>query len=82
MTIGCVDCWISAFSNSWISEACMAAPRAAREDGSSAVEVVEGERMLVLGAKRDVRMRAILGVWEVPPDMITYSLSKQNSLNL
>ena len=40
----------------------MAAPRAARDDGSSAEGIVEGERMLVVGGKRDVRMRAILGV--------------------
>ena len=49
----------------------MAAPRAAREDGSRAVGVVEGARMLVVDENRDVRMRAILGVWDVPPDMMT-----------
>ena len=57
----------------------MAAPRAAREEGSSAVVEVEGDRMVVVGGKRDVRMRAILGVWEVPPDIMTCSLCQKIS---
>ncbi len=49
----------------------MAAPRAERSEGLMAVGAVEGERMVVVGAKRDCRRRAIFGVWEVPPDIMT-----------
>ena len=71
VTIGCVDCSMSSLSNSAISEAWMAAPRAERSDGLMAVGAVEGERMVVVGAKRDWSSRAILGVCEVPPDMMS-----------
>lgn len=45
----------------------MAAPRAERSEGLIAVGYVDGERTVVVG-KTDCRMRAILGVWDVPPE--------------
>ena len=50
----------------------MAAPRAAREEGGRAVEEVEGERMLVVGGKSVAKREARRGVWDVPPERITY----------
>lgn len=50
----------------------MAAPRAEREEGGRAVEDVDGERMLVVGGKSEVRREAMRGVWDVPPERITY----------
>lgn len=73
MTIGWVDWVISSASNSWISEAWIAAPRAAKEEGERAVERVEGERITVVGGKSETRREAIRGVWDVPPERITYS---------
>ena len=36
------------------------------------VEEVEGERMVVVGGKREAREEAILGVWDVPPERMTW----------
>ena len=63
---------MSSRSNSWIKDACIAAPRALSSEGLMAVVEEEGERMGVLGWKRDARLEAILGMWEVPPDNITW----------
>ena len=71
VTIGCVDCSMSSFSNSWISEAWIAAPRAASSEGLMAVGYVDGERIAVDSGKTRWRSVAIFGVWEVPPDRIT-----------
>ena len=53
VTAGWVDCSISSRSYSEIRDAWIAAPRADREDGSTAVGRVEGEMMRVSGGKRD-----------------------------
>ena len=53
---------MSSRSNSWIREAWMAAPRAARSEGFMAVGEVEGERMAVEGGKVDCSRDAIFGV--------------------
>lgn len=50
----------------------MAAPQAEREDGGREVGLVDGERMLVVGGKREARMEAILGVCDVPPERMTW----------
>lgn len=60
---------MSSLSNSWIREAWIAAPRAERSEGLIAVGDVDGERTVVAG-KTECRMRAILGVWDVPPERI------------
>lgn len=52
---------MSSLSNSWISEAWKAAPRAERSDGLIAVGDVDGERTVDV-ERTDCRMRAILGV--------------------
>ena len=51
----------------------MAAPRAASSEGLSAVEKVEGERMVVNEGKRAWREEAMRGVWDVPPERMTWS---------
>ena len=51
----------------------MAAPRAWSSEGFIAVGDVEGARILVPGGKRDVRLLAMRGVWDVPPESITWS---------
>ena len=53
MTMGWVDCSMSSISKEEISEAWIAAPRAARDEGSIAVGRVEGERIRVDGGKMD-----------------------------
>ena len=53
---------MSSRSNSWIREAWMAAPRAARSDGLMAVGEVDGARIVVEGGKVDWRREAIFGV--------------------
>lgn len=53
----------------------MAAPRAEREDGSTAVGRIEGERMRVSAGKRDWREDEIRGVCDVPPERITCQTS-------
>ena len=53
---------MSSASNSDIREAWMAAPRAAREEGSIAVGRVEGERIRVVRGKRDWSRLEIRGV--------------------
>ena len=60
--MGWIDWRMSSVSNSWINEAWMAAPRAAREEGERETGLVEGERMLVVGRNKEVRRAAILGV--------------------
>lgn len=72
VTIGWVDWVISSASNSWIREAWIAAPRAAREEGERAVESVEGDMIEVVGGKSETRREAIRGVWDVPPERMTY----------
>lgn len=62
---------ISSASNSWMSEAWIAAPRAANEEGESAVESVEGAKIAVVGGNSEVRREAIRGVWDVPPERMT-----------
>lgn len=61
---------MSSRSNSWIREAWMAAPRAARSEGLMAVGEVDGERTVVEEGKADFRREAILGVCDVPPARI------------
>ena len=51
----------------------MAAPRAASSEGLSAVEEVEGEWMVVDEGKRVCREEAMRGVWDVPPERMTWS---------
>ena len=51
----------------------MAAPRAASSEGLSEVEKVEGERMVVVEGKRASREEAMRGVWDVPPERMTWS---------
>jgi len=50
----------------------MAAPRAERSEGLMAVEDVNGDRIVVVVGKRACRFVAIRGVWDVPPERITY----------
>lgn len=50
----------------------MAAPRAESSEGFRAVGDVEGERILVWVGKRVVRCRAMRGVWDVPPERMTW----------
>ena len=50
----------------------MAAPRAARSEGLMAVDEVAGARMVVVAEKRDWRFVAMRGVWDVPPERITW----------
>lgn len=49
----------------------MAAPRAVSSEGLMAAGKVEGERIRVVGGKREDIVEAILGVWDDPPDSIT-----------
>lgn len=63
---------MSAGSKSLIREAWMAAPRAERSEGLSAVGDVEGDRIEVVGGKRAERRRAMTGVCDVPPERITW----------
>ena len=49
----------------------MAAPRAAREEGSIAVGRVDGESMRVVGGKMVWSCVEMRGVWDVPPDRMT-----------
>lgn len=53
-------------------EAWIAAPRAERSDGLMAVGEVEGERIVVVDGKREVRRREMTGVWDVPPERMTF----------
>ncbi len=53
----------------------MAAPRAEMSEGLMAVGEVEGESTVVLAGKSDWISRAILGVWDVPPDSMTCKVS-------
>ncbi len=62
---------MSSLSNSWMSEAWMAAPRAERVAGSIAVGKVEGERMRVCDEKSRWRFCEMRGLWDVPPERIT-----------
>ena len=62
---------MSSLSKSETKDAWMAAPRAAREDGSIAVGSVEGDIMRVDCGKKDCRRVEILGVCDVPPERIT-----------
>lgn len=78
VTMGCVDCSISSLSNSWIKLACMAAPRADRSEGLMAVGDVEGESMVVVGGKRERRLDAMRGVWDVPPERMTSFMSRMS----
>ena len=52
----------------------MAAPRAERSDGLMAVGEVDGERMVVVGGKREVRRLEMRGVWDVPPERMTFEI--------
>ena len=63
-----VDDSISGREKCEMREACVAAPRAERYAGLRAVGLVEGEWIMVEGGKREVRLEAIRGVWEVPPE--------------
>lgn len=58
----------------------MAAPRAERSEGLRDVGDVLGERIEVVGGKREVRRRAILGVWDVPPERMTLVRKKKGQL--
>lgn len=62
---------MSSWSNSTISEAWIAAPRAESSDGLSAVVSVAGAFTVTDSGKRAAIREAILGVWEVPPERIT-----------
>ena len=62
---------MSSFSNSWIREAWIAAPRAERDEGSMAVGRVEGDRIRVFCGKRRWRLVEMRGVCDVPPDRMT-----------
>lgn len=53
----------------------MAAPRAARLDGARALDNVEGDIMLVVVGNFAARREATFGVWEVPPQRITWQIS-------
>lgn len=52
----------------------MAAPRAARLDGARALDNVEGDIMVVVVGNFVARREAILGVWEVPPQRMTWRI--------
>jgi hypothetical protein len=62
---------MSSLSNSWMSEAWMAAPRDVMSDGLIAVDEVEGDKIVVVEGKMDWRSWEILGVCDVPPERIT-----------
>lgn len=62
---------MSSWSNSAISEAWIAAPRAESSDGLRAMVEVAGALIGVDGGKSWARRVAILGVWEVPPERMT-----------
>lgn len=51
----------------------MAAPRAERSEGLMAVEEVDGDRIVVVAGKIACRFVAIRGVWEVPPERMTWN---------
>lgn len=53
----------------------MAAPRAARLDGARALDSVEGDMMVVVAGNFAARREATLGVWEVPPQRMTWQCS-------
>ena len=53
----------------------MAAPRAESSEGLMAIAEVDGARMVVDWGKSKERFEAILGVFEVPPESITYRIS-------
>ena len=61
-----------------IREAWIAAPREGRSEGLSAVAEVEGERIVVVAGKSEVRRRAMTGVWDVPPERMTSSMSRMS----
>ena len=63
---------MSSFSNSWIREAWIAAPRAERDEGSMAVGRVEGDRIRVFCRKRRWRLVEMRGVCDVPPERMTW----------
>ncbi len=75
VTMGWVDWAISSCSKEAMREAWIAAPRAERVEGGIAVGRVEGARIVVGGGKREVRLVAMRGVWEVPPERITWVVS-------
>ncbi len=80
MTMGCVLCSMSSVSNSWISEAWMAAPRTASSDGLIAVGDVEGARTTVLSGNAERTAEATLGVCEFPPARMISETSRGSRL--
>ena len=70
---------MSSRSNSWIRDACIAAPRAESSEGLMAVADVEGDR-IAAGCNRETRLEAIFGMCDVPPESITYVRHQKKSI--